>query len=57
VRYVAADLLDLPSRWRRAFDIVVECTTVQSLPPEGWLLDRRVVMRDAQRQLLIEVTD
>ncbi len=32
VRYVTADLLDLPSMWRSAFDLVVEVFTVQSLP-------------------------
>lgn len=32
VRYEVADLLDLPARWRRAFDLVVECWTVQALP-------------------------
>lgn len=34
VHYVEADLLALPSQWRRRFDLVVECTTIQSLPPE-----------------------
>lgn len=33
VDYAVADLLDLPAPWRRAFDLVVECLTVQSLPP------------------------
>ncbi|HEY8709602.1 MAG TPA: class I SAM-dependent methyltransferase [Burkholderiaceae bacterium] len=32
VRYVAADLLDLPERWVHAFDLVVEIITVQALP-------------------------
>jgi pimeloyl-ACP methyl ester carboxylesterase/SAM-dependent methyltransferase len=32
VRYVTADLLDLPADWRRAFDLVVEIITVQALP-------------------------
>ena len=32
VEYVAADLLDPPAQWRRAFDLVVESLTVQSLP-------------------------
>ncbi len=32
VRYVAVDLLDPPAQWRAAFDLVVECNTVQSLP-------------------------
>jgi SAM-dependent methyltransferase len=32
VEYVVADLLDLPARWRGAFDLVVESITVQSLP-------------------------
>jgi hypothetical protein len=27
-----ADLFDLPVEWRAAFDLVVECRTVQSLP-------------------------
>lgn len=33
VRYLVADLLDLPVRWRGAFDLVVEIFTVQALPP------------------------
>jgi SAM-dependent methyltransferase len=33
VDYVVADLLDLPAAWRQAFELVVECLTVQSLPP------------------------
>lgn len=32
VHYVEADLLALPDQWRRQFDLVVECTTVQSMP-------------------------
>ena len=32
VDYQVADLLDLPSPWRRAFDLVVEIFTVQALP-------------------------
>lgn len=32
VRYLTADLLDLPVGWRQAFDLVVEIQTVQSLP-------------------------
>jgi SAM-dependent methyltransferase len=32
VRYVAADLLDPPREWLRAFDLVVEIITVQALP-------------------------
>ena len=31
VDYVVADLLDLPSEWREAFDLVAEAITVQSL--------------------------
>ncbi len=34
VDYRVADLFELPSEWRRRFDIVVEVLTVQSLPPE-----------------------
>jgi SAM-dependent methyltransferase len=34
VRYERADLLYLPSRWTRAFDLVVESNNVQSLPPD-----------------------
>ena len=34
VEYVTADVLDLPGEWRRAYDLVVESITVQSLPPE-----------------------
>ena len=33
VRYVQADFLDLPESWRQGFDLVVECTTLQCLPP------------------------
>ena len=32
VRYMTADLLDLPAPWLRAFDLVVEIITVQALP-------------------------
>jgi pimeloyl-ACP methyl ester carboxylesterase/SAM-dependent methyltransferase len=32
VRYLTADLLDLPAEWVRAFDLVVEIITVQALP-------------------------
>jgi 2-polyprenyl-3-methyl-5-hydroxy-6-metoxy-1,4-benzoquinol methylase len=32
VTYVAANLLDPPAEWRRAFDLVVESLTVQSMP-------------------------
>lgn len=32
VDYRRADLLDLPVDWRRAFDLVIECTTLQALP-------------------------
>ncbi|HEX7305851.1 class I SAM-dependent methyltransferase [Lentzea sp.] len=32
VTYVAADLLDPPAEWHRAFDLVVENMTVQALP-------------------------
>jgi SAM-dependent methyltransferase len=32
VEYRVADLLDLPSEWREAFDLVAEAITVQSLP-------------------------
>ena len=34
VSYEVADLLAPPERWRGAFDLVVECLTVQSLPEE-----------------------
>jgi SAM-dependent methyltransferase len=33
VDYVVADLLDPPSQWREAFDLVVESINVQALPP------------------------
>ncbi len=33
VDYVVADLFDLPAEWRRAFELVVDVRTVQSLPP------------------------
>jgi hypothetical protein len=32
----AADVLALPAEWRRAFDLVVENFTVQSLPESLW---------------------
>ncbi len=32
VHYVAADLFDFPAAWERAFDLVFESRTVQSLP-------------------------
>jgi SAM-dependent methyltransferase len=32
VRYVAADLLDYPRAWLRAWDLVIEIITVQALP-------------------------
>jgi SAM-dependent methyltransferase len=34
VQYRAADLLEPPPEWRRAFDLVFESMTVQSMPPE-----------------------
>jgi SAM-dependent methyltransferase len=34
VDYRVADVFDLPSAWRQAFDLVVEIHTVQSVPPE-----------------------
>jgi SAM-dependent methyltransferase len=34
VDYRQADLFDLPAEWRRSFDLVVECYTVQALPPD-----------------------
>jgi SAM-dependent methyltransferase len=37
VDYVTADLLEPPSAWTEACDLVVECQTVQSLPPEAHL--------------------
>lgn len=33
VEVVVADLFDLPHAWERAFDLVVEVRTIQSLPP------------------------
>jgi len=32
--YVAANLLDPPREWQRAFDFVFECYTLQAVPPE-----------------------
>ncbi len=32
VKYLTADLLDLPTSWMGAFDLVVELRTIQSLP-------------------------
>src|SRR5919106_1905301 len=37
VDYVTADLLEPPSTWTEAYDLVVESQTVQSLPPEAHL--------------------
>lgn len=34
VDYRVANLLEPPAQWRRAFDLVVESLTVQSMPPE-----------------------
>ena len=34
VEYVAADLLDPPKQWNRAFDFVFESYTLQAVPPE-----------------------
>lgn len=34
VDYQRADLLALPDRWLRSFDLVVESTTLQCLPPD-----------------------
>jgi SAM-dependent methyltransferase len=34
VQYVAADLLDPPTQWARAFDFVFESYTLQAVPPE-----------------------
>ena len=35
VTYVVADVLAAPPEWAQAFDLVVECLTVQSLPPHA----------------------
>lgn len=32
VRYVVADLFDLPADWKGAFDVVFECNTIQIMP-------------------------
>ena len=34
VHYEQADLLALPEQWQQAYDLVIECITVQSLPQE-----------------------
>lgn len=34
--FVEADLLNLPPRFQRRFDLVVEVHTIQSLPPSQW---------------------
>ncbi len=34
VDYRQADLLQLPTEWQHGFDLVVECVTVQALPPQ-----------------------
>ena len=34
VTYQTADLFDLPEEWSGAFDLVHECYTLQSIPPE-----------------------
>jgi len=33
VEYTVVDVLEPPAAWRQAFDLVVECITVQSMPP------------------------
>ncbi|MCB1384389.1 MAG: class I SAM-dependent methyltransferase [Nitratireductor sp.] len=38
VEYRQADLFDLPTEWRGAFDLIHECYTLQSMPPE--MIDR-----------------
>lgn len=35
--YHVSDLFDSSPRWRHRFDLVVECYTVQSLPPSMWV--------------------
>ena len=40
VAYHVADLFDLPDEWRGSFDLVHECYTLQSIPPET--LDKSV---------------
>jgi SAM-dependent methyltransferase len=37
VDYVTSDLLDPPTAWTQAYDLVVESQTVQSLPPDAHL--------------------
>ena len=41
VRYEVADLLAPPAAWRAAFDLVVECYTLQVLPPAArvWAIE------------------
>ena len=34
VDYRVADLLDVPAEWRSTFDLVNECYTIQSVPPD-----------------------
>jgi SAM-dependent methyltransferase len=41
VRYLVADVLDLPSQWHGRFDLVVESLTVQSIPPEHHMVAAR----------------
>jgi hypothetical protein len=55
VEYVTADLLDPPPAWRRAFDLVVECITVQSLPdpPRRDAIDRTADMVGPGGALLV----
>ena len=43
--YRVADLLHAPAEWSGAFDLVVECYTLQVLPPEA-----RMVAVDALRR-------
>jgi SAM-dependent methyltransferase len=33
VKYLVADLFELPSSWRERFELIVEVQTIQSLPP------------------------
>lgn len=43
VDYRVADLFDLPAEWSGAFDLVNECYTLQSMPPE-WMPQSRAAV-------------
>jgi ubiquinone/menaquinone biosynthesis C-methylase UbiE len=55
VEYLVADLLSLPALSRHGFDLVVECYTIQSLPPDDQARAMMTIVRQvsADGRLLI----